>query len=84
MEEGYSPELSSMSSLGYREMAAYVRWELPLEDAVSRIKTATHRFGRHQYAWFRPKDPRIHWLHADGNKFVDVSMRIVSDFLRET
>ena len=66
LDMGYSPELPSMSSLGYREMAAYVRGELPLEEAAARIKTATHRFVRHQYAWFRLKDPRIQWLDVDA------------------
>ena len=64
-------------------MAAYVSGDLALEEAVSRIKTATHRFARHQYAWFRLKDPRIHWLDADGEDVVDTSIQIVTDFLRE-
>ncbi|MDA0988530.1 MAG: tRNA (adenosine(37)-N6)-dimethylallyltransferase MiaA [Chloroflexi bacterium] len=68
LERGYQPELPSMSSLGYREMASYVRVELPLEEAVARIKTATHRFARHQYAWFRPGDSRISWLDADAQE----------------
>ena len=68
LERGYQPELPSMSSLAYREMASYVRVELPLEEAVARIKTATHRFARHQYAWFRPGDSRISWLDADAQE----------------
>ena len=84
LEKGYAPELSSMSSLGYREMAAYVGGELLLEEAVSRIKTATHRFARHQYAWFRLKDPRIHWLDADGEEVAKRAGELVSGFLRET
>jgi tRNA dimethylallyltransferase len=66
LERGYSLELPSMSSLGYREMAAYVKGEMPLEEAVARIKTATHRFARHQYAWFKLGDSRIHWLDASA------------------
>ena len=83
LEHGYSPELSSMSSLGYREMAAYTGGEMTLEEAVGRIKTATHRFARHQYAWFRLKDPRIHWLDADDEGFVDASLRAIESFLKQ-
>lgn len=82
LEKGYSPELPAMSSLGYREMAAYVRGELPLEEAVIRIKTATHGFARHQHAWFRLRDPRIHWLDADGGEVTSRACDLVGGFLR--
>jgi tRNA A37 N6-isopentenylltransferase MiaA len=26
------------------------------------MKTETHRFIRHQYAWFRLNDEKIHWF----------------------
>ncbi|MDP3063035.1 MAG: tRNA (adenosine(37)-N6)-dimethylallyltransferase MiaA, partial [Chloroflexota bacterium] len=59
---GYSPDLPALSSLGYRELAAHLRGELSLDEAAARIKTETHRFARRQYAWFRLRDARIHWL----------------------
>ncbi|MBI4282411.1 MAG: tRNA (adenosine(37)-N6)-dimethylallyltransferase MiaA [Chloroflexi bacterium] len=81
LEKGYSSELPSMSSLGYRDMAAYVRGKLLLEEAVARIKTATHRFARHQYAWFRLKDSRIHWLDADVEGVASLAKEMVDGFL---
>jgi len=62
---GYGPELPSMSSLGYQQIWSHIRGELTLEEAVHRIKGSTHRFARHQYAWFRLGDPRIHWVTSD-------------------
>jgi tRNA A37 N6-isopentenylltransferase MiaA len=35
---------------------------LTLDEAARDIKHHTHRFIRHQYAWFRPGDPRIAWF----------------------
>ena len=29
---------------------------------VQHIKYEIHRFARHQYAWFRTRDERIHWF----------------------
>ncbi len=58
---GYSPELPSFSSLGYREIAAHLRGETTLAAAVERIQIETHRFVRHQYTWFR-RIPDIHWF----------------------
>ena len=31
--------------------------ELSMDEAVERIKTATHRYARSQYAWFKLNDP---------------------------
>ena len=83
LETGYSQSLPSMSSLGYREMAAYLSGNLSLEEAVERIKTATHRYARSQYAWFRPKDPSIQWLEADDEGLLDNACRLIENFLSE-
>ena len=62
IRRGYPSDLSCMSSMGYKEIALYLAGELTLEKASQRIKYGTHHFARHQYAWFRPGDPRIRWL----------------------
>ena len=58
---GYQPPLPSISSLGYREIIAYLAGEITLAMAVERIKHETHRFVRHQYTSFR-KMSDIHWF----------------------
>ncbi len=58
---GYSPELPALSSLGYQEIAGYLREEISLAEAVERIQIETHRFVRHQYTWFR-RMPDVHWF----------------------
>lgn len=60
---GYGWQLPSMSSLGYREIGAYLRGESSLAEAAERFKLATHGYIRRQVTWFRP-DPRIIWLDA--------------------
>ena len=60
---GYDWRLPSMSSLGYREIGAYLRGESTLAEAVERFKLATHRYIRRQLTWFRP-EARITWLDA--------------------
>ncbi len=66
---GYSRELPSMSGIGYREMCEHIAGERDLPDAVSRIKTGTHRLARHQNSWFKAGDPRIHWIDAGHGAF---------------
>jgi tRNA dimethylallyltransferase len=61
-EAGYHWHKPAMSGLGYRQIGAYLRGELSLEEAVALIKKETRRFVRQQYNWFRLDDPSIHWF----------------------
>ena len=61
---GYSPRLPAMTSLGYREMTAYLRGECDLATAAQRMKHETHRFVRHQSTSFR-KMGDVHWFDID-------------------
>jgi tRNA dimethylallyltransferase len=63
VERGYSWELPSMSSLGYREMGRYLRGETSLEEATERFKLDTHSYIRRQLTWFR-SEKSITWLDA--------------------
>ena len=64
LEAGYSPKLPAMTSLGYREITAYLGGEMSLADAVARIQIETHRYVRHQMTWLR-KLPGVHWFDLD-------------------
>jgi tRNA dimethylallyltransferase len=59
---GYDLSLPAISSIGYRQVGQYLNGELSLDEAKHRIKIETHRFIRHQYAWFRLKDEKISWF----------------------
>jgi tRNA dimethylallyltransferase len=77
---GYSPDLPAMSGIGYREIALYLQGGTTLEEAIYKIKTGTHRFIRHQYAWFRLKDERIKWFDVETNNETEID-RVVRGFL---
>ncbi len=77
---GYDLDLPAMSALGYREIGAYLRGELSLEDAAALIKRHTRRFIRHQYAWFSPDDPRVHWFDV-GQPCLDRIRELVLSWL---
>lgn len=62
IEQGYAPDLASMSGLGYRQIAMHVKGEIGLEEAVRQLKRDTRRFVHHQYSWFRLDDPGIRWF----------------------
>ncbi len=64
LQQGYSPDLPALSAIGYREMVAYLKGRLTLEEACRLIKRLTRRFVRHQANWFKETDPHIHWFKA--------------------
>jgi len=59
---GYGFNLPAMSGIGYKQIGMFLKGELTLVAATQQIKFETHRFVRHQFAWFRLKDDRIHWF----------------------
>jgi len=75
---GYGWQLPAMSGLGYRQLGAYLRGEMPLPDAVQRLKFDTHGFIRKQLVWFRP-DPRIHWLDAAAPNLAAQALAIIEE-----
>ena len=64
LESGYDTDLPSMSGIGYREIAGYLRGEADLDNAVRRTKFRTHRYARSQYNWFKRDDRRIRWFES--------------------
>ena len=77
LSRGYGPDLPSMSSLGYRELAQHLRGDKSLKEAVAEIKQKTRRFARQQYAWFRLGDERIRWYNGspDGLEAAETQAR---------
>lgn len=60
--KGYGADTPAMSAIGYREMSAYIRGEIDIEEAVMLIKRRTRQFVRRQANWFKPDDARIRWF----------------------
>jgi tRNA dimethylallyltransferase len=61
LKKGYSPELSSMRGLGYRQMIGYCRGRSGLAEAVLRLKRDTRRYAKRQFTWFN-RDASIRWI----------------------
>jgi tRNA dimethylallyltransferase len=57
---------SAGQALGYKELAAHIRGECSLDEALDLAVRRTRRFARRQDRWFR-RDPRIHWVDVSGD-----------------
>ena len=81
LKMGYNLNLPAMSSIGYREIGQFIQGEMTLDEAVYKIKTGTHRFIRHQYAWFRLKDERIKWFDVESATYEEIE-KTVEEFVK--
>lgn len=57
LDAGYSPEDPGMSGTGYREVAAALRGEMELDEALERMRLQTRQYARRQMTWFRNQSP---------------------------
>jgi tRNA dimethylallyltransferase len=74
---GYGPPLPSVTTLGYREIMAYLAGELTLAQAVAKIKTETHRYVRYQETAFG-KLPGVHWFDLDESPSTAVTNAVAA------
>lgn len=62
---GKRQALERMGIIGYNEVLAYLAGELSLDEAKVLTRRNTRKFVRRQANWFKPDDPKIHWLNAN-------------------
>lgn len=74
---GYSPERPPLSTIGYKEIAAFVCGETTLAEAVDRAKRETRRLAKRQLTWFR-REPGVAWVDADRAR--EQALRLLQDF----
>ncbi len=80
-ERGYELGSGPLACPGYRELGLHLAGVLELEEALRRTKTQTHRLARRQYGWFKPSDPRIHWLDVSDPDVESRAVEAVTAFL---
>jgi tRNA dimethylallyltransferase len=61
-----------MKALGVPELAAHLRGELPLDQAIARAQGSTRRYAKRQLTWLRTQGPKdldqTESLAKNGNK----------------
>lgn len=68
IQNGFREAITAPQAIGYKEIAAYLDGSCTLDEAITAIKFATHRYAKRQRTWFR-KDKRIHWLNGDQQDY---------------
>ena len=76
LDGGCSPDLPSLSAIGYSQIISYLGGEISLDDAVILIKRLTRKFVRRQANWFKPLDPNIQWFTVGKNTLNDLTAAV--------
>lgn len=77
LEMGYSRNLNSLNTVGYKETIAFIKGEMDMKEAVSEMKKNTRRYAKRQETWFR-RNEKIAWL---SGKLEEMAEKIASDYL---
>lgn len=80
LDLGYSPDLPTLSAIGYGEMVAYIQGKTTLDEAILLIKRKTRVFVRRQANWFKENDPDIHWFQVKDDTLEEL-VKLVEDWL---
>ncbi|WP_019850479.1 tRNA (adenosine(37)-N6)-dimethylallyltransferase MiaA [Desulfitobacterium sp. PCE1] len=78
IQEGYSPKLKPLQSIGYRHALLYLYGKVTLPEMMRIFQRDTRHFAKRQLTWFR-RDPRVVW-HDTYNE----NMTNILEFLIDT
>jgi tRNA dimethylallyltransferase len=69
LEQGLSGDEKPFESLGYKQVLAYLRGQMPLERALESTEIETRQYAKRQLTWFRgtsKNDAGITWITGFG------------------
>ncbi len=61
LQQGLAANATAMQAIGYRQVVAHLKGELPLEETIELVKRRTRQFARRQMTWFRHQLP-CEWM----------------------
>lgn len=77
VKKGYSFNLKSMQSIGYKHMAMFIRNEVDLPEATRLLKRDTRRYAKRQFTWFN-RDLDIIWVRPSE---IDKAQMQIKEFI---
>jgi len=66
LRERFGDRVKPFGFLGYKQLAAHLRGELSMKEAIKQTKHETRQFAKRQITWFR-KEPGVAWLLGFGD-----------------
>ena len=82
LNAGIPTDCLSMKSLGYRQIAEYLKGQCDFATAVDNIKKGTRHFAKRQITWYK-KMPYIHWFTVDRTLNYEKIVAEMADILEK-
>lgn len=76
---GYSPDLTAMQGIGYKETAEMLNGGLDLPGTKNKIAQNTRRYAKRQLTWFRHNAPHAKWLDASYGGAEGIARQIANE-----
>ncbi|KPJ51165.1 hypothetical protein AMJ40_00755 [candidate division TA06 bacterium DG_26] len=77
---GYSKDLNSLNTLGYKEVIAHLSGELGLKETTALIKKHTRAYAKRQLTWFK-RIPDVQWVDLSETKATPMIAATIERFL---
>lgn len=74
---------TAMQAIGYRQVAAALRGEISMDEAIDMTKQASRNFAKRQLTWFR-RDERVIWLPAEDRDAPSLARAMQDHILKQT
>jgi len=74
----YSPNLPSMTGIGYQQVGLYLKNKITLPEAIELIKKDTRHYAKRQLTWFK-RDKNIKWLNQNNTTSAE---KIIKKFIK--
>ena len=65
LDQGLRGAITAPQAIGYKEIVAALDGKCSMDDAIERIKVATHRYAKRQRSWLRA-DSRVKWISGNS------------------
>lgn len=78
LKNGYTSDLKSMQSIGYKHVCDYFNNITDYEETIRLLKRDTRRYAKRQFTWFR-KEKGITWLEPNE---IEKASQLIIDFLK--
>lgn len=80
LSKGYSKELNSLNTVGYKELIDFIENKITFEQAIHLIKRNTKRYAKRQMTWFNA-DKRINWITINSfDEIEDIAEKISEEY----
>lgn len=79
IEKGYSSNLASMSSIGYKQVVSFFKKEKSKEEVIQAWKYAEHGYARRQMTFFK-KIEGIHWFNIKQKKYEEKVVKLIKSW----